>query len=268
MKLKYILAVCLLVALYPFVCFAQQTNEPPELIYFFNEPCLSCVPKKENAFIQLYNQTHGERKKDYPMTLKMINIFTLDGLKTYQQTCLDYGIQSSAFTDSIFIAGDLLPFDMAKSRLSEQCLVAHEMLKSNILTADVIQKNNLLTKDNLFSNDDFSSDTIHFILFYRILCPECVELEPFIDDFPKTLSVDDIAYNIDIKKINTRQPRGGDKIYALFEKYNVPAEHQGVPILFYKDGYISGKENIEKTLPTLLLPKNLDAVLNFDLSAN
>ncbi len=226
----------------------QEEIELPILYYFYDEACSSCVPDVESEFIALYNEVHGDIKEQYPMDLRMINIFKSEGRESYTELLTQYGLETPDSSPTVVISGVLLTGDAIAARMSEQCVVAYEMMEEGTDTIEEVKQQNALASEELFTEFELSDDSINMLYFYRIQCADCQSIEDFMDSLPKTVMVNGVEMPLNIIYINTREPRGGDRIYKLFEVYEVPSELQQVPILFYNGGYLSGAEPIETEL--------------------
>ena len=103
-------------------------------------------------------------------------------------------------------------------------------------------------KNTLFNQFSISGEDTVAVYCYREDCPECIDLEPFIENLPQIVTVEDEQVKVNLIRLNTREDNNRERIYALFEAYGVPEDDQMVPIVFFSDGYLAGGNRIEENM--------------------
>ena len=70
----------------------------------------------------------------------------------------------------------------------------------------------------------------------------------FWEQLPEKINCDGTEISCKVIKLESRTDTNGEKIRKLFENYKIPEEDQMVPIVFLKEGYLAGKQEIETNL--------------------
>jgi len=87
--------------------------------------------------------------------------------------------------------------------------------------------------------------TVYF--FYGQGCPHCARVEPFIDEMEH-------VYGLDVRRFEVYGNRSNMLLLQdYFERYGVPADSRGIPIVFTSEGYIEGDLNILNGFEGLML---------------
>jgi thiol-disulfide isomerase/thioredoxin len=177
----------------------------------------------------------------------LINTIEIEGRETYNRVTDAMGLDRTLLSPPLLIIGG-------------RVFQGHETIAKNI------QEAFLTTAEDIFVNyqfynpalrkngsqlfDDYSIKSGHVtaVYFYRIVCPDCKQISPLINELPATVKVDEKELPLDIIKINTRSGNNSDRINAFFDKYNVPDSDRQVPIIFFADSYLSGTEAIKSGL--------------------
>lgn len=89
---------------------------------------------------------------------------------------------------------------------------------------------------------------ISAMYFYREDCSECQDMKMFWEQLPEKINCDGTEIPCKVIKLESRTDTNGEKIRKLFESYKIPEEDQMVPIVFLKEGYLAGKQEIETNL--------------------
>lgn len=107
-------------------------------------------------------------------------------------------------------------------------------------------------EEDLFNELTIEKEESTIVYFYRVDCQECIDVQPFIDNLPSTISANGNEVTLNLIRLNSREGNNGERIRALFDKYNVPSEDQMVPFVFLSDRYLAGQKEIEENLLQLL----------------
>ncbi len=227
---------------------SENTEEiTPITMYFFHETaCGSCNGTAE--FNDIYSEQLKDIDKDqYPAQVFTYNTFQTTGREKLEEVAEEWGLDPDDINEpALLINGRVFNgMDAIESNLREQYLAAWE---EGPVEPTVYQKENTLTEDQLFEGWEANADNQTVVYFYRITCPECNETEPVIEEIPDSIQVNGEETTIDLVKLNSRDGRNGDRIYEFFKAYNVAEEDQMVPIVFFKDSYLAGYDQISAHL--------------------
>ena len=102
--------------------------------------------------------------------------------------------------------------------------------------------------EKLFEDYSLQDNQVNMVCFYRIVCPDCKQIAPIIDNLPASVMVNGKSLPLNLIRINTRSGNNNERIAAFFEKYQVPDRDRQVPIIFFADSYLSGTESIRAGL--------------------
>ncbi|MDF2538024.1 MAG: Cytochrome c biosis protein-like protein [Herbinix sp.] len=219
--------------------------EKIEMYYFHEGICDSCDPTKE--FDEIVNNELESVKHMYPYSIDRVSIYQSGGRSKFEKICDELGLSIDSLELPLLIVGG-------------KTYQGNESIEKNILEAylttgeDIFERGyvynpkNKKTGPGLFDDYKTSSENITLVYFYRVVCDECIQTKPIIDQLPKTVEINGEPINVDLIKINTRSGNNGDRITVLFDSYHVPDEERMVPIIFTSSGYYAGIERISKYL--------------------
>ncbi|MBQ8954676.1 MAG: hypothetical protein IJ048_11220 [Clostridia bacterium] len=98
-----------------------------------------------------------------------------------------------------------------------------------------------------------STDSLIYYL-YSPACESCAAAEKAIDALPEKLTVTrgrvEFESAMVVERINIYENPSAAQ--SLFQRYRVPEDKQTTPIVFLRDDYVGGAEQIEKRLPYML----------------
>lgn len=230
---------------------AAEEDTPAVTMYFFHDTaCGSCNGTED--FYNIYEeQLKDIDKEKYPAEVHTYNIFQTSGREKMEEIAQEWGLDPASISDSaLLINGRVFSgLEAIEKNLKEQYLIACE---KDPVDASVYRKDNLMQPEQLFEGWDAHPENQTVVYFYRITCPECNETKPVIDALPDSVEVDGQSIPVDLVRINTREGRNGDRIQEFFKAYDVPQEDQMVPIVFLKDQYLAGYDEISGSLVDLL----------------
>lgn len=245
--LKFALAG--LIALMPWVAGVAETMPEAELtVYFFHDTaCASCDGTED--FLAIVGEQLRGAGEEHPYTLKMYNTFTTSGAAAFAQVLAEYGLEDAGVTPPVAIVGGvaLQGLERIEQNLREYFLTAAE-LSGLTETARLRVEND--DPDDLFAGFAAEPGDSMVLYFYRATCEECLETAPVIDALPETLEIDGRESTVQVIRLNTRAGGNRDRVMALFAHYAVPEDKQMVPIVFLRDSYLAGYDEIS----ALLLP--------------
>jgi len=90
----------------------------------------------------------------------------------------------------------------------------------------------------ILSASSARAEEICIYFFYREGCPECAEVQPYIEAIQKTYS------NVVIHKFEIGNPENAKLLTNLWDTYQVPDEKRTVPIVFISNKYLVKKTEI------------------------
>ncbi len=195
----------------------------PELLYFFENYCGSCTPEED--FIATFRELTGKNTGDYDC--KFYNI--------------RYENAKAALDDAI------TQYNIPKEKLLLPLLIVDGEIYAG---QDAISTD--LPKDTL--NRENTTDSVIYYL-YVTACGSCAEAKKTMDSLPASVFITRGTYTFESKVEVVPINIGEDTALALslFESYNVPEDKQFAPIVFLRDWYLSGSEEIARELNASLL---------------
>ncbi len=225
----------------------SQTELPEQIeMYYFHEGiCDSCDPTKE--FDQIAKEQLESVRDIYPYSIERICIYQNGGRTKYEEICRELGLDKDSLELPLLVVGGKL-------------YQGHESIEKNIKEAylttgeDIFERGYVYhpkekkTGRELFDDYKANPENITLVYFYRIVCDECKQVKPIIDQLPKTVEIEGKQVNIDLIRINTRSGNNGDRVTAFFDEYEVPDEDRMVPIVFTASGYYAGIDRISELL--------------------
>lgn len=224
----------------------EQEVEPIPLYFFHDTACGSC--NGDEDFMEIYaEQLEGIDKNKYSCRLYTCNTFETSGRNIKNKVAAEWGISVDSIQEpSMLLNGQVFNgMDSIRTNLREQYLSAWEDGRTAV---SEIKEENILPADQLFDEWKIDPSEQTVIYFYRITCDECIKTEPIVDAVPETIRVNGEETSVNLIKINSRGQRNSDRIYMLFEEYEVPEKDQMVPIVFLREEYLAGYEQISTGL--------------------
>lgn len=197
----------------------MQEQEAVPIYFFHNTACGACDGTEE------FRETVEEQISGYqdvcPYELLEYNVFKTGGKEVWDAVAGEYQLENESYIFPVMILDGMMYPGMQEIR--EQLLPA--FLEASGVSA---------------------------LYFYREDCPECLDMEPFWEQFSEVLENGQGEDFCQVLKLESRTGDNGEQIRQLFELYGVPEEDQMVPIVFLKDGYLAGQKEIEeKLMPAL-----------------
>ena len=199
----------------------EAEPERPSLLYFYENYCDACRPDVE--FIDEFYALTGRHVAEY--AYRAYNIRYTENRSLFDETAQTYGISpEDRFVPMVVVDG--------------KAYVGNSKLET-ALPMDFIENK--------------STDSLIYYL-YSPACESCAAAEKVIDglDGRVTVKRGQVEFDSDliIEKINIYD--NPSKAQALFTRYHVPEFQQTTPVVFLRDDYVNGAEQIEKRLPYML----------------
>lgn len=217
--------------------------EQVELYYFYDNICASCVD--EDEFYALFHEAAGDVSGQYPHRLLPFNVGKTGGRREFDELMARIGHSADGVSFPLLVAGS-------------KVFQGSENIRKNIREAFLVAGEDIFVNAYVYNPADppaspflrYTADPGHHtaVYFYRLTCEECNRTKPVLDALPAEIAANGRAVPVDVISINTRSGDNGAAIRVFFERYNVPEEDQMVPIVFLREGYVAGYENIRAEL--------------------
>ena len=222
-----------------------------ELFFFYEQDCELCN-ELDKFYETLSKQLPHEIRNTYPHLIYTINVFSIEGRKTYEQVINAMSLDRMLLTPPLLIAGGRVfqGHETISSNIEEAYLTAAEDIFVNKKFYNPALRK---TGNELFDDYTLNPNHVTIVYFHRIVCPDCKQINPLINELPGTIIIDGREIPLDIIRINTRSGNNSERVIAFFDKYQVPNEDRQVPIIFLADTYLSGVESITSELTTKLV---------------
>lgn len=217
-RLRFWLGALICAALLTGACArADDVEQRPMILYFFENYCDSCRPEED--FINSFSDLTGRSISQYQF--RYYNVRRAADREVYEQALEDYAVPEDqqylpmAIVDGVVYAGT--------SRIQ------------SAMPADFIENE--------------STDSVIYYL-YSPSCEGCAQVEATLDALPEALTVarGDYEFESSVKLIRVNIYEQLDVAQALFERYSVPEDDQTTPIVFLRDTYYNGAERINRML--------------------
>ena len=220
-KTAALLLLCILLTIGTANARAEEEKQQPELIYFFENYCDACHPEVD--FIETFHNLTGHRADEYAYFY--YNIRNQKNRELFNETAEAYGIaESERFLPMAIVDGKVY----AGSSKLESALPMDFM-------------------------ENESTDSVIYYL-YSPACESCAEADKVLDELPENVTVKrgkvETESRLIIRRINIFEDPSTAQ--ALFQRYRVPEDRQTTPIVFLREDYINGAEQIESRLPYTL----------------
>lgn len=207
---------------------AAQGAASVTVYYFYDNPCASC--NEEGKFNDKLNSAVGNEKQGVELQVLCFNTFHTADEDKFNSTCEKLNIpKEKRVTPMVIINGTVL--------------AGQEEIDSSLGTTFSAEKQKAL--EQAAATDPSASRPVYF---YVSPCDECAAVKDYLANLPKTYAVEYNGRQFDstlfIDSYNIAEPQNLELVKKYFKSYNVPDSKQKVPIIFLRDGYLSGKEEI------------------------
>lgn len=105
---------------------------------------------------------------------------------------------------------------------------------------------------NIYAVSNTKASASEIFYFSTSSCSDCSVVQGFLDSLEKAYAINiggkEEWSNISVTKFEIEDEDSLKLIKKLFDDYNVPDDDRRVPIIFLKDGYLSGKDEIREQL--------------------
>lgn len=219
--------------LFPITASAADQAFPEITIYFYySNPCGSC--NEEGKFYTKFDTLVGQEKEGITPEFNCYNVFQTSGEDKFNSACAALNIpEDKRNTPMVVIDG--------------KPLIGDDEINTSLKSVFVAAKNRILLESQVKSNKIYK-----LIYFFVSPCNECAEVKQFLSTLPTVMTVTSngaqFECSVDIQSYNVAETENLQLVKQYFETYHVPDDKQKVPIVFLKDGYLSGKDEIESGL--------------------
>ena len=193
----------------------ELKNEAVPIYFFHNTACGTCDGTEE--FREIIEEQISGYRDMCAYELLEYNVFKTGGKEKWDAMVEEYQLKNDNYIFPTMILGGTMYLGMEE---------ISEHLSSAFLGASGASA----------------------LYFYREDCLECQDMEAFWEQFPEKIDCEGTEIPCRVIKLESRTDNNGEQIRELFESYQVPEEDQIVPIVFFKEGYLSGKQDIEENL--------------------
>ena len=250
---KSVIALCMVLLL---VCSfwnapVQAETEDTFTVYFFHETsCGSCDGTSE--FLEIFNEQVGDIKGQYSYELVTVNAFTESGYEQLETVLESIGLTRDDIHYPVLIIGEdaVSGLDEIETSIREIFTKYGEGYRAEY--AEVEASEDEASQTDLFTGVEFEETDSVISFFYTLACDDCDAVKEHLAAVPERITVDGTESSVIIDSYSIAEAEGMEKVRAMFTAYEVPEEEQQVPIIFYRDGYISGRDAILETLNTHL----------------
>ena len=240
--MKRILIFLFILPMFLFGCINKKENGVPnnevmKIDYFYYPSCESC--NDGEAFIENFKYTVSDILDENDYEIEAKNIAVTEYLEEYQK------IVDEIKTDLYFPNPPFLIIN-DNIRLIGQQDIDNNLRKTILNVLSSI--NNEYDLRNKMENN-INSDDSYFIYFYKEDCPPCIETDFYFSKLDKIHYIlGDNETKLKIQYIDANNNNNLKLMADIYDAYNVPKEERNVPIIFWKDGYLNGKDNIRQNI--------------------
>lgn len=185
------------------------------ICFFHNTACGNCDGTEE--FREVIEEQISVYQDECPYELFEYNVFKTSGKEKWDAMVEEYQLKNDSYIFPAMI-------------LEGKIYLGMEEIRKHLLSAFL------------------DASGISAMYFYREDCSECQDMKMFWEQLPEKINCDGTEISCKVIKLESRTDTNGEKIRKLFEKYKIPEEDQMVPIVFLKEGYLAGKQEIETNL--------------------
>lgn len=260
---------------------AGDSVQTIQLEYYQYNVCGACHP--EDDFFEIVSETIKPLKSEYPYEISVYNTFRVEERKHFQKRLQELELEEdSTILPALFFLSD--------DGVATVCLSSLDEIKEKIVTT--LKQTSEENLENVLQNEkakllegsqeestadssvdwkgqlrdavsqDTSTDAV-LLYFSTVSCTDCSEVKALLKEM-KSEEQTAQAGTLTVHEFNIAEGDGVVLVQKLFSLYNVPSDKQQVPIVFYKDGYLSGADEITKNLEQVWKSGGLT---NFDLDA-
>lgn len=260
---------------------AGDSVQTIQLEYYQYNVCGACHP--EDDFFEIVSETIKPLKSEYPYEISVYNTFRVEERKHFQKRLQELELEEdSTILPALFFLSD--------DGVATVCLSSLDEIKEKIVTT--LKQTSEENLENVLQNEkakllegsqeestadssvdwkgqlrdavsqDTSTDAV-LLYFSTVSCTDCSEVKALLKEM-KSEEQTSQAGTLTVHEFNIAEGDGVVLVQKLFSLYNVPSDKQQVPIVFYKDGYLSGADEITKNLEQVWKSGGLT---NFDLDA-
>ncbi|MBQ3078833.1 MAG: glutaredoxin [Clostridia bacterium] len=213
--------ICLLlIAVFLLAPLGAYSESPREVLYFYINYCESCTPEED--FREYFRSLTGSSLSDF--SYRSYNTAKSEGKKAYEEAIETYNIENPSLPLVIVDQKAYAGASSMETELAQYALTWHETTDSTV------------------------------IYLYVPACESCKRVKDVLASLPERVQVKrgntEFTSNVVIMEYDiSRDPSIAD---TLFQSYSVPDEKRITPSVFINGRYLSGADDIEKNLPSMI----------------
>jgi hypothetical protein len=222
--------------------------------FAYNNSCELC--NEEGEFIVFFNEVTGDFPDRPESFFTGYNVFRAGAEQQFYDACARLGIDGRNLPLPVLIIGDgyLVGDDAIREGTRDLFFRQAEAAITDpvpIGTTAAGTGNGAAAVRPAYPEVNSEASTLVF--FGTIACESCEKTRDYLGRLPAEVTFGlNGASPLDIHYFNVTEPGALAAARQFFEAYAVPEEDQIVPVIFYRDGYLSGYANIQSGLPGVL----------------
>jgi hypothetical protein len=226
-----ILTVFLITAILSGVCgIAQASGDGPAVVvsYYYDNPCGVC--KEDEKFTNLFYSLIGSAKDGVSIRLLCYNTFTESNDVTYRKVCDARQISEGQRKLPMLVIGDTV-------------LQGQDNIDEGLKAAFLSEKQRSLAQ--AAAKDSLASQLVYF---YVTPCEDCAAVKEFLGTLNVSYAIcyegHTVQSTVAVESHSVADPQGLELARKYFDAWHVPENEQKVPIVFLRDGYLAGAQQI------------------------
>jgi cytochrome c biogenesis protein CcdA/glutaredoxin len=193
------------------------------ITYFYFNACAAC--NEEGKFIDMFNRLTEGKKAGAQLNFRFYNTFRSSGSEALKEYIEKYKLpEDKQAVPLLFINDRFFSGEGAIEKGLKEC----------------------------FTGEEARSSTSMVIYFYVSSCSECESVKGVLDGLEHQYTVGvsgkEAVTGLEIKRYDIGKPENLERIKKYFTAYRVAEADQEVPILFLRDRYLSGEDEIKRNL--------------------
>ena len=210
------------------VAFAAGQPVEIKVTYYYLNPCGSC--REAETFEQTFLESIHDAAAGVTVVLECRNTFQQGGNESFQQECNRLGIADGQRELPMLLIGSTV-------------LTGKQAVESGMRPAFLDEKRKVLAA--AAAGDTTASKPVYFMVSP---CEECARVKDFLASLNSSFTVNAGGKMINsllvVDTYNVAEPQGLELARKYFDAWRVPQDKQKVPIVFLRDGYLSGAGEI------------------------
>lgn len=209
---------------------ARPSGDDPAVTvsYYYNNPCGTCNESAE--FSESFFRRLGTARDGVSVRLTGYNTFTTSDDAKYHNTCDAYNISADQRKLPMLVIGDTV-------------LAGSDSIDTGMLAAFLDEKQMALAE--AAANDPTASRPVYFFV---TPCEDCAAVKEFLNTLQGSYEASHggkmVSSVLAVESHSVADPQGLELARKYFNAWHVPEDKQKVPIIFLRDGYLSGSQEI------------------------